>query len=135
MPQPVVRIEGLKELRKALKDSVDATPRELTNALKAGAAPVPPAIASKTPVRTGELRASIGKPQASGTRAKVPIKARHASFAEFQKKGKYGSTMSARYGPPPRFGYRGLQTVEDQVAEITFRELKEIVTAHGWLKD
>jgi hypothetical protein len=129
-----IRIEGLRELRMALKHAEDANPRELTRALKEAGKPVPPVIRVNAPRLTGELAASVGEPRATGTKGRIPITAPHAPFVEFQRRGRAGATWSAKYGPPPRFGYRSLDSKETEIANILDRELKEILTAHGWLR-
>lgn len=85
MAQVVVRAEGLKELRSALRDVDKALPREIRKALNEGARVVVNEARPTLPVRTGRLAASL---RASSTaregrvtmgRANVP----YAGWIEF----------------------------------------------------
>lgn len=125
-----VRIEGLSELRKALKSAEDGVEKELTRALKESGRPVPPAIRASQP--WGRIPATVGSPTAAGTKARIPIRHKAALAAEFQTKGKYGATMTSKYGAPPRMGYKGLDSVADQVTDIIEGEMKDILTLKGW---
>lgn len=129
-----LKIEGLKEFRKALRDSIDASPRELTKALKTAGEILPARIRELAPRRTGALAALVGRPQASGTKGRIPVKARHALPVEFAKHGRAGATLTARYGPPPRYGYKAIEKAADEMQDRVFKELKEVITAHGWFR-
>lgn len=133
-PQPGVKVIGLKEFRQALKQSADANPRELTKVLKDAGSVIPPRIQRHAPRASGELAGSVGRVQASGTKGRIPIKARHATFAEFQKKGAYGATMSSRYGGTPRFGYRAVEESVNEVTDRIYDGMEQIITIHGWAR-
>jgi hypothetical protein len=135
MVESGIRIEGLREFRADLKRALGANPRELARALRESGAILPPKIRSGAPQATGKLAGSVGSPTATGTKARIPIRAKHAVYAEFQTKGKYGATMTAKYGPPPRFGYRAVDESADELAERVYEGLKEIVTLYGWAKE
>ena len=57
-----IDIEGLEEVKKTLKNSIDDSKkrRTLLKALRYGAVPVRKAMKTGTPIRTGNLKASIG---------------------------------------------------------------------------
>lgn len=129
-----VKVEGLKEFRKALRDSAEANPRELTRALKSAGAVLPPKIRANAPRKTGALAASVGSVTASGTKGRVPVRAKYAAPVEFSKRGAAAQTLSAKYGAPPRYAYKAVGDAADQVIERIYDELENIVTAHGWFK-
>lgn len=129
-----VKVDGLKEFRKALRDSADANPRELTRALKSAGSVLPPKIRANAPRRTGELIASVGAVTASGTKGRVPIRAKHAAPVEFSKRGSAAGTLTAKYGAPPRYAYRAVGDASEEVIDRIYDELQNIVTAHGWFK-
>lgn len=128
-----LQIEGLKEFRKALRDSINASPRELTKALKTAGEVLPDKIRQAASF-SSQIPASVGRPRASGTKARIPVKARHALPVEFAKHGRAAATLSARYGPPPRFGYKALERNAKLIEDRVFDGLKEVITVHGWFR-
>jgi hypothetical protein len=129
-----VKIEGLKEFRKALKDSVDANPRELTKALKEAGSILPAKIRANAPHKTGALAGSVGNVSATGTKGRIPVRAKHAAPVEFSKRGAAAQTLTAKYGAPPRYAYKAVGDSADEVIERIYDGLEQIVTAHGWFK-
>jgi hypothetical protein len=129
-----VKVEGLKEFRKALRDAEGANPRVLTAALKDAGAILPPKIRSNAPKKTGALVASIGSAQASGTKGRIPIRAKHAAPVEFSKRGAAAQTLTAKYGAPPRFAYKAVGDASEEIIERLYKGLEDIVTAQGWFK-
>jgi hypothetical protein len=129
-----VKIEGLKEFRKALRDATDANPRMLTAALKEAGAILPPKIRANAPSRTGALKGSVGNPLASGTKGRIPVRAKYAPFVEFRTGGGWGASMNSKYGSPPRFGYKAVADSSEQIIERIYDGLESIVTASGWFK-
>jgi hypothetical protein len=129
-----VKIDGLKEFRRALKDAVDANPRELTKALKEAGSILPPKIRANAPRQTGALAASVGNVSAVGTKGRVPVRAKYAAPVEFSKRGAAAQTLTAKYGAPPRFAYKAVGDSADEVIERIYDGLEQIVSAHGWFK-
>jgi hypothetical protein len=129
-----VKIEGLKEFRKALKDAADANPRELTRALKEAGTILPPKIRVNAPRKTGALAASVGNVSATGTKGRVPVRAKYAAPVEFSKRGAAAQTLTSKYGSPPRYAYKAVEDSSEQVIERIYDGLEQIVTAHGWFK-
>lgn len=125
-----VEIIGLRELRRDLKGSERALDRELSRGLRMGGRPVGELAQALAPKRSGEL-AGDWHLQSSGTHTEVVFGAEHAPIIEFAGLGRYRS-LTERYGPPPRFGHRALEIKQDEVAEIVFREISEVVAARGW---
>lgn len=123
-----VEIEGLRAFRQALKEAEGATPRELTNGLKQAGAILP----DKIRPGMGSVSAKVGRPTASGTKARIPVRHRAAAIAEFSNKGRYGATMNARYGRTPRYGYRAVDDHADQLTDRLYDALESIATVHGW---
>lgn len=126
----VVKVEGLKEIRRELKAAGDGAEKELTRALKESGRPVPAAI-RKSQVWS-QIPATVGNPTSSGTKARIPIRHKGALAAEFQTKGKYGATMTSKYGGVPRLGYKGLDSVADQVVDILEKEMQDLLKLKGW---
>lgn len=130
-----VKVEGLKEFRKALKDAEGANPREMTKALKDAGTILPPKIRSNAPRKTGELAGSVGNVSASGTKGRVPVRAKHSAPVEFSKRGAAARTLTSKYGPPPRFGYKAVADSAGQIEEALFKGLEDIIHIHGWAKE
>ena len=129
-----VKIDGLKEFRKALRDATDANPRMLTAALKSAGAILPPKIRGNAPRKSGALAASVGQPLASGTKGRIPVRAKHAAPVEFSKRGAAAQTLSAKYGAPPRFAYKAVGDASEEIIERIYDGLESIVSASGWFK-
>lgn len=125
-----VKITGLREFQTALRKAESANPKAMTQALKEAGSILPPKIRPGM----GSVSAGVGNPTASRTKARIPVRHRASAIAEFSNQGKYGATMTARYGPPPRFGYR---VVEDNLREIEdriWKGIEEVATVNGWFK-
>lgn len=151
-----VEIVGLKDLRKALKEAADATPREVTAALKEGAVEVTGRARGYIHSRSGKLAANA-KPYATQREAGVRFTLVYAPVQEFgttwtrrnprsgrgkvtkgEKRavragGKAAGTNTVHYTTPtPRFANRAVDELGPELAEATFNRLCRILEAHGW---
>jgi Bacteriophage HK97-gp10, putative tail-component len=124
---PVV-IEGLAELRAELRAAADATPREVTKALRGGAAKVAARAVQLAPVgKTGQLAAS-GKAFSTQRAAGVRFSAPYAGVAEFKR----GGGWFQNHGPTPRFAYRAVDELGPGLVQEAFDALTEILRCHGF---
>lgn len=130
-----VKVEGLQEFRSALKKAEGANPGELTRAIKAAGAMLPSKVRGNAPRRSGALAASVGSVQASGTKGRVPVRAKYAAPVEFGRKGPAAQTLTAKYGPPPRFGYKAVADSTDEIEKALWEGIQDIVTIYGWAKE
>lgn len=128
----IVKVEGLREFRAALKQADSANPQQLTKALKEAGSVLPSKIRGNAPHRTGKLAGSVGAVQASGTKGRVPVRAPYAAPVEFSRKGGAARGLSAKYGPPPRFAYRAVADASDEIIERLYKGMEEIVRINGW---
>jgi hypothetical protein len=135
MPEPTIVIEGLSEFRAALRAAEEATPRELTAALKAAGLPIVQRAAYFAPKRTGQLAASY-KASATGTRAQIVSKVPYGAGAEWGTHGKWAGFKKYRGAPDSgdrgRFVWRALLELSDEVMDDIANRLEEILTIHGW---
>lgn len=130
-----VRIEGLKEFRKALRASGAAAARELTKALKNAGRGLPPKMRVNAPRNQyGEIAAGVKNVRAAGTKARIPIVHRAAAIAEFSNKGAYGQTMTARYGETPRYGYKTVEEEAGTIERDVTNELTDLIGIMGWAR-
>jgi hypothetical protein len=85
MPANGVRVEGIPELRRALRRAEDGLQKELGKAHKRSADVVAAAARARTPVRSGALRASIkaGGSQRFGTVKGGSSKVKYFGFIDF----------------------------------------------------
>lgn len=133
MSGPQIRVEGVRELTRALKDLGD---RELSDALRAAHKTISEEVVKKAlphvPVRTGRLRASV---KALGTQRAATVKAGNS-------KVKYAPVIE--YGAGPRKGKRGphnikgrkfltnaAATVGDQAKATYLEEINRIIRKAG----
>jgi hypothetical protein len=132
-----VRIDGLKEFRKALRDAVDATPRELSAALK----PVAEKVAGKARGFTRGRIAAAVKPFAAGTKAGIRSRHPGARVHEFATTFKRrnpggGGEHTVRWSDPadpPRYAYRAADELADKIGEDLLDAIEGVVRAKGWL--
>jgi hypothetical protein len=137
-----VRITGLKELRAELRAAADASPREVTAALREGAKTVAARSNELAPQgKTGALKAD-GRPFATGTRAGVRYRLPYAGVQEFavnwSRRNRTGKgTNEVHYtkgGPPPRFAYRSVDELGPGLLDATFERITNILRCHGWFR-
>ena len=98
MADPTVKIEGLRELRRVLRQTDVESARALQRGLKDAASVVATEAASRAPHRTGELARSI-RPYAAGNKAGVRSRLPYAGVVH------WGGTIRPR-GVPIEFKRR-----------------------------
>jgi hypothetical protein len=125
----VVRIEGLTAFRAALARAAGSYPKELTSALSAAGAPIVSAASAKAPHVTGTLAASYAT-SVRGLRGRIISRAPYGAGAEWGLRGKWAGFQ--KYGPTPRFAGAAIDEKADEVAELIYEKLFDIVSAYGW---
>lgn len=127
-----VSITNLAAFRRDLKAAEDASPRELTKALKAAGAPILADVRGRVPHLTGTLAAGF-KASARGSTGLIVNRVPYAAGSEFGRHGKWAGFE--RYGSAPgRFVGAALEAQGDEVARIIAAEMREIVEIHGWAR-
>lgn len=127
-----VKIEGLAEFRRALRSASDASPRELSAALRRAGEPIVARAATLAPRRSGALAGSYA-PRVSGLTAQIASRVPYGPGAEWGTRGKFAGFT--RYGAPgSRFAGRALEETSDEVARIVEDELRDIAEIHGWAR-
>lgn len=138
MPE-LVEIEGLTELRRAMRQAADATPAELSRALREASKVLQRRMVALAPSRDGKLRASIrpfSTATSSGARSRLP----YAAVQEFAKAyrrtraGKTHRVVMHNVGEPPRFGYKALDQVQDELIAAVHEAIITLLAAKGWLE-
>lgn len=133
---PDFQLEGLTELRAALKEAGPKLTRELSLELRQAAKEVQDEARDKAPVRSGNLRKGY-KAYAKGSKRRVEFGVRnrkpYAAGAEFGQRGKWKGFQ--KYGPR---GNRILFASYDeakamQIADDVFDRLARVANARGWL--
>lgn len=119
-----IRVEGLTELRKALRDAPAAARKELSKANKAAAQVVADEAKSTVPRRTGRLAASIAA-QATQTAGKV--KAGSAARVPYAGPIHYG--WGRRHIRPNPFLMRALSRERQQVIKAYEAAMERFVDA------
>ena len=134
-----LEITNLALFRKALRAAEDATPRELTKAIRAAGAPIVKRAGQVAARRSGKLAASYTI-RVSGTAGKLYSRVPYGVGAEWGFRGKwagfrrykaYGTGASVGRG---RFALRAVLEREDETARIITTELREILELHGWAR-
>lgn len=131
-----IEIENLATFRKALRLAEDATPRELSKAIRTAGAPIVKRAGQLAPHVTGELARSYTV-RASGTTGKLFSKAPYGSGAEWGLHGKWRGFRRYRgvgTGGRGRFALRAVMEREDETAAIITEELRDILELHGWAR-
>lgn len=124
-----VYITNLSAFRRDLKAAEDASPRQLTKAIKAAGVPIVAEASRRVPVVTGTLAAGF-KASARGASGSLTNRVPYAMGAEFGTHGKWSGFN--RYGMPPRFAFPAVEAKADEVVTIISHELEMIVRLNGW---
>lgn len=136
-----IEIANLREFRADLRRAQDASPRELTKALKTAGGPVLKRTQTLAPVSTrpdDKHKGALKKAYAlsvSGTSASIISKAPWGGGAEWGSHGKWKGWV--KYPPASgesrgRFAWRAVIELADQIVETVYEGLKDIVDIHGW---
>jgi hypothetical protein len=125
--KPKVEVEGLRELRKALRDLGDVGLKKgLTLANKGLAADVAKEAQALVPVRSGRLKASI-RPLASQTSARVAAGSMRVPYAKAIEYGrKRGGLIK-----PSRFLNRAAAKVAPKAIDAYQREIDALIRKAG----
>lgn len=131
-----VRLEGLKEFRRALRDAGDATPRELTKELKQ----VSGKVASRAKSHTKGRVAAAVKPFAQGTNAGIVSKWPGARVHEFAQGG-FSRTRRGQIEyvnwpdptPTPRYAYRAAEELQPEIGDQLLDAVQRVAKRAGWL--
>ena len=147
MTEPGIVIENLAKFRRDLKAAADASPRELSAALREAGKPVlervkqvaavgrPPAdkhpglLRSSYRIRVRSTSAFLMSTAPYGTGAEWGL---HGKWKGFRKYPAFGTGRSAGRG---RFAWRALVEKQDEIVEIMNERLQEIITIHGWARE
>jgi HK97 gp10 family phage protein len=127
--QGAVKIEGLREVQRALKDLSDDLKNEMKSTHLAAANAVLPEAQRLAPFRTGALSASL---RASATRTGGRIRAGSASTPYA---GPIHFGWPARSIRPQPFVYEALDPRRDEVIEVYAKRLNELIEKYGIASD
>lgn len=128
MAEPKIAVLGIKELRKALGQMDKGLAKEVSKALKAGAAVAADKARGNAPKRTGKLAASI-RPGASGAKAYVKSSLIYAGVHEYG--GRVGINKSVRIAPK-KFINRGVDESLPEVMDTIGDELDALAKRNGF---
>lgn len=131
-PTVKVEIEGLAQFQRELKKAGGENPKAMQDALKQVGGYLSPKI--NPPRDKGTLAASKGAPRATAKKGSIPMRAKHSAPVEFSKRGAAAASLTAKYGPPPRYGYRAVQDNLAQLEEMIWEGIEEVAKVHGWFK-
>lgn len=159
-----IEIEGLKDLQAALRAAADASPREISKALRDGARKVTVKSRGYTPVgKTGALAAdgrAFSTQNAAGVRYTLPyagvqefgnvylrrnrgggqgslsVKAKQAGRAGKSAPSGYNlTTANKQHAAIPRFAWRAVNELAPKLVEETFVAITDVLKCHGWFDE
>lgn len=129
-----IRIEGLKEFQRALRDMDKDLPKQIRLVLNRATGVVIDWAKPRIPHRTGRAVASV-KARSSQREARVAIGGRKAPYMpwlDFGGEGKRPGRPSARpFITKGRYLYAGLDATRDEVTEIMSEGLAALATSAG----
>jgi hypothetical protein len=123
-----MRVEGLKELSAAMRQSLAEIPRATTVGLTEAGHVAQASVASITAFKTGRLSRGW-QVEVSGYTGALVNRVVYAGVAVYAVGPRYGFD---KYGPPARWGPRGIEQVADRMEAIITRYLMTAFTFHGW---
>lgn len=131
-----IRVKGLAELRRALRDVGDGMPKALTKALKRTADVALPVARSNFTAPSGTLRDSL-KSFARGTSAGLRSRLVYAGVQEFggaiqhnRAHGHSGPHIIRIKGQ--KAAARGLESKRDEAIQILSNEIDQLARNAGW---
>lgn len=133
LPAAGIEIVNLREFRRDLRRAIDARPRELARAIREAGKPALAEARRRAPRRSGRLAASL-RIQTRGTSGSIVSRAPYGAGAEWGRRGRWRG-FTRNWGSPPRYAWPAIEAKQEEIAEIIFRELRAIVTAHGWFRE
>ena len=101
MAELTIKVEGLYDLRKVLKQISDEAPKAITTANKNAATQIATEAARNAPVRTGKLRSSV---KALATQTSARMKAGGTNAVPY--------APAVHWGTGPREGLRGPHNIK-----------------------
>ncbi len=134
-----IEITNLRAFRTQLRRAEDATPRELSAAIRKAGAPVVERAAQLAPRRTGDLSKSY-RIRTSGTTGQIYSSVPYGPGAEWGLHGKWrGFRRYPAFGTGAatgrgRFAWRAVVERQEEIAQTIADELREIVELHGWAR-
>lgn len=134
MPEPTIHVEGLNELRAALRKAGDkATGKALGQAGKSAADIVAQAARPKVPVRTGRAKASLRAVVASGggTVAFGGAKAPYASWLDFGGRVGRKNSVVRPFKREGRYVYVALSEKRDEVVRTYAERVDDVLRDAG----
>lgn len=121
-PQPV-KVEGLADLRRALRDLEKKAPRELNKALRLAMEPVELVASSRTPRDTGRLQQS-NRVAVRGTRVVLRNTQPYANTIHWGRKTLRGSPSVVE---PRPWLYQTLQEQRGAIGALVIREVERFI--------
>jgi len=134
MPEGFIRITGLRELQKALKDMDANLPKKIRVALNQSAELVIDYAGPRVPSKTGRARASL-KVRSSQRAARIAsggTKAPYYPWLDFGGEGRRKGRPAARpFLKEGRYIYPGLAKNKDEITEAMSTALTELAREAG----
>lgn len=125
-------LSNLQEFLRGSGDAMGRADRLLAGALKEGLSPVFDRARSYAPKRSGSM-ASGSTLEIGSDFAEIVFPAEYSLVNEWAYRGRY-SSLTARHGAPPRFGFRALEEQADRAVDLTTKELLPALALGGWAR-
>jgi hypothetical protein len=136
MPVAAVRVEGIRELQRSLRQANASFPAELRKANKSAAEVVVAFALPKAPVKTGRLRKSIkaqaqqrGASVKGGTEVRVP----YFGFIDFGGRVGIHGSVQREFIPEGRILYPALRQARPVFMRTYERDVKSLLVKAGLL--
>lgn len=128
-----IEVEGLRELRAALKSLDAKLPREVGQAGKKAADVLAPYIRAKVPVRSGRARGSVRAvvSQGGGGVKFGGAKTSYAPWLEFGGRVGKADSVVRKFVPSGRYMYPTLAARRDEVLEEYLRAVRQLIKDVG----
>lgn len=131
MTVAAVKVVNLKLFLRDLRAAEDASPRELSKAIRAAGRSPLERVRQLAPSRSGRLRSGYSV-RAAGAIGRFVNLQPYGAGAEWGVHGKWSGFM--RYGPRGRFAWRAVQERAEEIAQDITEGLKEIIEILGWAR-
>lgn len=133
MPADPIRMGGIRELQKALKEIDGEAQKELRLVWNAAAEMVAAEARSRMPSKSGKARASV-KVASSQREARVKIGAARAPYAPWLdfggKVGREGS-ITRPFLKDGRYVYPAYYSLKDDIQKLLEKKIQELCEKHG----
>lgn len=127
-----VKVTGLRDFQRDIAKAGGENPKAMQDALKDVGNYLRPKI--NPPRDKGELAGSVKAARATKTKGYIPVRAKHSAPVEFSKHGAAARTLTAKYGPPPRYGYRAVQDNLSELERMIWEGIEDVAKVYGWFK-